>query len=130
MYLTTGRVMPQYQSGSQTRRVTALHKAAPEAFVEIHPATARSLGIAANDTVRLTSRRGSALMKARISVAIRMDTLFSPFHWGGAGRVNLLTNPALDPISKMPEFKVCAVRIERIENHDGAFCPASAAAGI
>jgi len=120
MYLTTGRVMAHYQSGSQTRRVTALDKAAPEPFVEIHPAAARGFGIATNDTVRLTTRRGCAVMKAHLSAAIRMDTLFSPFHWGGIGRVNLLTNPALDPISKMPEFKVCAVRIQKIEDHNPA----------
>ncbi len=114
MYLTTGRVMAHYQSGTQTRRVAALRKAQPEAFVEIHPAMAKNFGIAENDAVRLTTRRGSAVMKARLSSAIRMDTLFAPFHWGGAGRVNLLTNPALDPVSKMPEFKVCAVRIDKV----------------
>jgi assimilatory nitrate reductase catalytic subunit len=114
MYLTTGRVMAQYQSGTQTGRVAALRKAQPEAFVEIHPAMAKNFGIAENDRVRLTTRRGSAVMKARLSGAIRMDTLFAPFHWGGAGRVNLLTNPALDPVSKMPEFKVCAVRIDKV----------------
>ena len=114
MYLTTGRVMAHYQSGTQTRRVGALRKAQPEAFVEIHPAMAKNFGIAENDRVRLTTRRGSAVMKARLSGAIRMDTLFAPFHWGGAGRVNLLTNPALDPVSKMPEFKVCAVRIDKV----------------
>ena len=130
MYLTTGRVMAHYQSGNQTRRIAALRKAAPEPFVEIHPSAARSLGIVANDTVRLTTRRGSAVMKARLSSAIRMDTLFSPFHWGGAGRANLLTNPALDPTSKMPEFKVCAVRIEKIENHNPAFASAPLVSGI
>lgn len=114
MYLTTGRVMAHYQSGTQTRRVAALRDAQPEPFVEIHPATAKSFGIAENDIVRLTTRRGSAAMKARLSAAIRMDTVFAPFHWGGAGRVNLLTNPALDPVSKMPEFKICAVRIGKI----------------
>ncbi len=114
MYLTTGRVMAQYQSGTQTRRVAVLRKAQPEAFVEIHPAMAKNFGIAENDAVRLTTRRGTAVMKARLSGAIRMDTLFAPFHWGGAGRVNLLTNPALDPASKMPEFKVCAVRIDKV----------------
>ncbi|HKV56424.1 MAG TPA: molybdopterin-dependent oxidoreductase [Candidatus Binataceae bacterium] len=120
MYLTTGRVMAHYQSGNQTRRVEVLRNAAPEPFVEIHPVAARGLGIAENDTVRLTTRRGSAAMKARLSTAIRMDTLFAPFHWG-TGRVNLLTNPALDPVSKMAEFKVCAVRVEKIESQRPAF---------
>lgn len=114
MYLTTGRVMGHYQSGTQTRRIAALRGAAPEPFVEIHPTAARELGIVANDNVLLTTRRGSAVVKAHLSPSIRMDTLFAPFHWGGAARANLLTNPALDPISKMPEFKVCAARIEKI----------------
>jgi assimilatory nitrate reductase catalytic subunit len=114
MYLTTGRVMAHYQSGTQTRRVAALRKAQPEPFVEIHPAMAKSFGIAENDTVRLTTRRGTAVMKARLSTAIRMDTVFAPFHWGEVARINLLTNPALDPVSKMPEFKVCAVRIDKV----------------
>lgn len=122
MYLTTGRVMAHYQSGTQTQRVAALRKAQPEPFVEIHPAMAKSFGIAENDTVRLTTRRGSALMKARLSGAIRMDTVFAPFHWGNASRANLLTNPALDPVSKMPEFKVCAVRIDKVVRD----CPALA----
>jgi assimilatory nitrate reductase catalytic subunit len=118
MFLTTGRVMAQYQSGTQTRRVRALQDAQPEPFVEIHPAVAANLGIAERDPIRLTTRRGSAVMKARLSAAIRMDTAFAPFHWGDEGCVNLLTNPALDPTSRMPEFKVCAVRIERCA--DGA----------
>lgn len=114
MYLTTGRVMAHYQSGNQTRRVSRLRQSHPEPFVEIHPAIAATLGIAEHEKVRLTTRRGSAVMRARLSNAIRMDTLFAPFHWAGAQRINLLTNPALDPVSKMPEFKVCAVRIEKI----------------
>ena len=74
---------------------------------------ARTYGIAEGDRVSLTTRRGTAEMKAQLTTSIRMDTVFVPFHYGGAGRANLLTNPALDPISKMPEFKVCAVRIEK-----------------
>ncbi len=111
LYLTTGRVMAQYQSGTQTRRVRALSDAAPEAFVEIHPATAHTFGIHDGDTVRITSRRGEAEVRARLTPTIRHDTLFVPFHWAGSARANLLTNPALDPTSKMPEFKICAVRI-------------------
>ena len=113
LYLTTGRVMAHYQSGTQTRRVAALHNAQPAAFVEMHPSIAKNLGIARGDLVRITTRRGSALIAARLSTRIRMDTLFAPFHWGGDGCANLLTNPALDPVSKMPEFKVCAARIEK-----------------
>ncbi len=113
LYLTTGRIMVQYQSGTQTRRVPALMQDSPAAFVEIHPAIARTYGIAQGDAVRLTTRRGSAVMKAELTMNIRLDTLFAPFHYSGEGCANLLTNPALDPVSRMPEFKVCAVRIAK-----------------
>jgi len=113
LYLTTGRIMAQYQSGNQTRRVAALRGASPEAFVQIHPSMARTYGIADGQMVRLTTRRGTASLKAQLTPSIRMDTLFVPFHFSGMGRANSLTNPALDPVSRMPEFKVCAVRIEK-----------------
>jgi assimilatory nitrate reductase catalytic subunit len=113
LYLTTGRVMQQYQSGTQTRRVRLLSEAVPQAFVEMHPSMALAYGIANGDPVRVITRRGAANVRAQLTPAIRMDTLFIPFHFAGRGRVNLLTNPALDPISRMPEFKVCAARIEK-----------------
>lgn len=115
LYLTTGRVMNHYQSGAQTRRVAALNDAVPEAFVELHPLLAQRFGIADSDRVRVSTHRGQAEVTARLTSDIRQDTLFVPFHWAGSARANLLTNPALDPVSKMPEFKVCAARIERIE---------------
>jgi assimilatory nitrate reductase catalytic subunit len=111
--LTTGRVLAQYQSGTQSRRVAQLNAAEPEPFVEIHPETARGLRIAEGDAVLLTTRRGRAVVKARLSRDIRFDTLFLPFHWGGQGSANALTIGALDPISRIPEFKVCAVQIVR-----------------
>jgi assimilatory nitrate reductase catalytic subunit len=111
-FLTTGRVSTQYQSGTQTRRVAELKAAEPEPFVEIHPETARGLRIAEGDLVVLTTRRGRAFVKARLSRDIRFDTLFVPFHWGAPGSANALTHGALDPVSKIPEFKVCAVKIE------------------
>ncbi len=113
LFLTTGRVLVHYQTGAQTRRVPELAGAEPEAFVEIHPDTARIYGILADDTVRLTTRRGTAELRARLTRNIRMDTLFVPFHWGGANSANRLTHAALDPVSRIPEFKVCAVRIAR-----------------
>jgi assimilatory nitrate reductase catalytic subunit len=113
LYLTTGRVMAQYQSGTQTRRVPKLVELSPTAFVEIHPSMARNYGIGPGDTVRITTRRGAAIAVAQLTPGIRLDTMFVPFHFSGAGRANLLTNPALDPISRMPEFKVCAARIEK-----------------
>ena len=76
---------------------------------------ALELGIAEGDEVKVSSRRGCARGVARISEAIRADTLFMPFHWGGENTANLLTIPALDPVSKMPEFKLCAAKIEKVE---------------
>lgn len=113
--LTTGRVVAQYQSGAQTRRVGELNAAAPGPFVELHPRLAARLGAAEGDPVAVVSRRGRAVAPARITTAIRPDTVFMPFHWPGEGRANTLTNPALDPTSRMPEFKVCAVRVEAVE---------------
>ena len=112
LYLTTGRILAHYQSGTQTRRIGHLQEMAPEALVEMHPTTAQRYGVADGDRLTLTTRRGSANFKARLTPGIRTDTLFAPFHWGGSQSVNRLTNPALDPISRMPEFKVCAVRID------------------
>ncbi|MCT7354127.1 molybdopterin oxidoreductase family protein [Streptomyces sp. 15-116A] len=112
--LTTGRVVSQYQSGAQTRRVDELNAAAPGPFVELHPRLAERLGAAEGDPVAVVSRRGRAVAPARITTAIRPDTVFMPFHWAGEGRANTLTNPALDPTSRMPEFKACAVRLEAV----------------
>ncbi|MGW3357439.1 molybdopterin oxidoreductase family protein [Streptomyces bungoensis] len=112
LLLTTGRVVAQYQSGAQTRRVAELNAAAPGPFVELHPRLAARLGAAEGDPVAVVSRRGRAVAPARITSAIRPDTVFMPFHWPGEGRANTLTNPALDPVSRMPEFKTCAVRVE------------------
>ncbi|MFH8236449.1 molybdopterin oxidoreductase family protein [Streptomyces sp. NPDC018321] len=112
--LTTGRVVAQYQSGAQTRRVEELNAAAPGPFVELHPRLAARLGAAEGDPVAVVSRRGRAVAPARITSGIRPDTVFMPFHWPGEGRANTLTNPALDPTSRMPEFKVCAVRVEAV----------------
>ncbi|MFE2328089.1 molybdopterin oxidoreductase family protein [Streptomyces sp. NPDC059385] len=112
LLLTTGRVVAQYQSGAQTRRVDELNAAAPGPFVELHPRLAARIGAVEGEPLAVTSRRGRAVAPARITDAIRADTVFMPFHWPGEGRANTLTNPALDPTSRMPEFKVCAVRVE------------------
>ncbi|WP_167357927.1 molybdopterin oxidoreductase family protein, partial [Streptomyces silaceus] len=113
--LTTGRVLAQYQSGAQTRRVAELNAAAPGPFVELHPRLAARLGVVEGERVAVVSRRGRAVAPARVTSAIRSDTVFMPFHWPGEGRANSLTHPALDPVSRMPEFKVCAVRLERAQ---------------
>jgi assimilatory nitrate reductase catalytic subunit len=114
VYLTTGRVLQHYQSGAQTRRVSALNDAAPEPMLEVHPDLADLHALDEGDRVRVISRRGETAALVRITETIRCDTVFMPFHWGGASSVNLVTNPALDPTSKMPEFKVCAVRLEAV----------------
>jgi assimilatory nitrate reductase catalytic subunit len=113
LLLTTGRVLAHYQSGAQTRRVEALNLVAPGVFIEIHPDTAERLSIVDGELVRAVSRRGTMEATARVVDTIRADTVFAPFHWPGAGRVNSVTSAALDPTSRMPEFKTCAVRLER-----------------
>lgn len=118
LYLTTGRVLAQYQTGTQTRRIARLHEVAPEPLVALHPTVARRYGLSDGDSVKLSTRRGTAIFTARVTTEMREDTIFVPFHWGGERSVNILTNPALDPISRMPEFKVCAVRIESVPAHE------------
>ena len=108
----TGRVLVHYQSGAQTRRVAELAGIAPESFVECHPDTAARAGLADGARARVVSRRGTAQARVRCVASLRPDTVFLPFHFGGAQAANNVTNPALDPISRMPEFKVCAVRLE------------------
>ncbi|GAA1074724.1 molybdopterin oxidoreductase family protein [Nocardiopsis composta] len=112
LVLTTGRTMGHYQSGAQTRRIGELAEAEPGAWVEVHPDTAAEHGLSARGWARLTSRRGTMLARVRLRRTARRDTVFAPFHYGGAQTANDLTNPALDPVSRMPEFKVAAVRIE------------------
>jgi assimilatory nitrate reductase catalytic subunit len=111
-FLTTGRVLAQYQSGAQTRRIAPLAAATPDAFVEVHPNAAAGLSIADGQRVRVVTRRGVVEAPARVVDTIRPDTLFVPFHWAGAARANSATVDALDPVSRMPEFKVCAARLE------------------
>jgi assimilatory nitrate reductase catalytic subunit len=113
--LTTGRVLAHYQSGTQTRRSPRLLEMTPEPLAEIHPQQAKRFGISDGGPITLRTRRGTARFTAKVSSEIRPDTIFVPFHWGGDQAANNLTNPALDPMSKMPEFKACAVRIETSE---------------
>jgi assimilatory nitrate reductase catalytic subunit len=110
LYFTTGRYKEHYNSGAQTRLVPALAEAKPEPRVQIHPRLAAELGVADGEELLVESRRGAVRFIVSLSMDIRPDTLFAPFHWGGKQAANILTNPALDPSSRMPEFKVCAVR--------------------
>jgi assimilatory nitrate reductase catalytic subunit len=119
IYLTTGRTLAQYQSGTQTRRIDELNDLAPEPFAELHPRLASRHRVKDGDRITLATRRGRATFVARVTNTIREDTVFVPFHWGGSGSANRLTNPALDPTSRMPEFKVCAARIATTKEDAG-----------
>ena len=110
--LNTGRVLEHWHTGTMTRRSRALDEISPEAFVEVHPDDAAALGISAGDAVRVTSRRGSVVSRARITPRSGRGSVFMPFHFREAA-ANMLTNDALDPTAKIPEFKYCAVRVER-----------------
>ena len=107
-------MLSQYQSGNQTRRIAELDKSSPEPIAEIHASTARRGGLADGAMARLTTRRGSGSFRIRTTRSIREDTVFVPFHWGGNQSINRLTSPALDPSSRMPAFKACAVRVEAL----------------
>ncbi|GAB3390918.1 molybdopterin oxidoreductase family protein [Amycolatopsis echigonensis] len=112
---TTGRVLQHYQSGVQTRRIAELTAVVPEVFVEVHPDTAARSGLADGDRAVVRSRRGETVAQVRCVSSMRADLVFMPFHFPGAARANLVTNAVLDPVSRMPEFKVCAVSLARAE---------------
>ncbi|HEY7308248.1 MAG TPA: molybdopterin oxidoreductase family protein [Gemmataceae bacterium] len=113
--LTTGRVVSQFLSGTQTRRIGPLVDQYPEPRLEIHPRLANRLGISDGDWTAIESRRGCCTLRAQVVTTIRPDTVFAPYHWGGARSINQVTIAAQDPISKIPEFKVCAVRVRKAD---------------
>lgn len=113
--LTTGRVVSQFLSGNQTRRIGPLVDHYPEPRVEMHPRLATQLGIVDGDWTHVVSRRGQCTLRASVVKTIRPDTVFIPYHWGGRKSANQLTISAQDPISKIPEYKVCAVRVAKAE---------------
>jgi assimilatory nitrate reductase catalytic subunit len=115
VYLTTGRVISQYLSGTQTRRIGALVDQYPEPLCEIHPRLAGELGIADGDIVRVESRRGEMTLPAKVVETIRPDTVFIPYHWPGDKSANLLTHRDIDPISGIPEYKISAVRLSKAD---------------
>jgi assimilatory nitrate reductase catalytic subunit len=116
--LTSGRVVYQYLSGNQTRRIGFLVQQCPEPYVEIHTDTAARMNILDGERVKVVSRRGEGVFPALIVKTIRPDTIFIPYHWGEQLAANQLTNPALDPTSKIPEYKACAARIEKIHSRE------------
>ena len=113
LYLTTGRLLYQYHSGTMSRRAPGLVEKAPECRVEMAAADAARYGIADGQQVRVRTRRGKITAKAQISDKAVPGTIFLPFHYAEAS-ANKLTNAALDPVSKIPEYKVCAVQIEKV----------------
>jgi formate dehydrogenase alpha subunit len=112
--LTTGRNLFQYHSGSMTRRVRQIEKHAGEAYVELNPEDAKRLGIGNGDLIKIRSKRGKVNIKARVTKRVSEGTVFIPMHYREAA-ANVVTNDALDPVVKIPEFKVCAVSVERVE---------------
>jgi len=111
--LSTGRHLFHYHTGTMIRKGDVLNSVVPEAYVELNPDDAYELGVSNNQRVRVSSRRGSIELKAHISERMIKGTVFIPFHYKEAA-ANMLTNTALDPVSKIPELKVCAVKIEKI----------------
>ncbi len=114
LFFTNGRVVSQYLSGTQTRRIGALVNQYPEPLCELHPLLAAKLGIKNRDLVKVTTRRGDITLPALVVTTIRPDTVFIPYHWPGKKAANQLTIRALDPISKIPEFKVCACNVVKV----------------
>lgn len=115
VYLTTGRVVSHYLSGTQTRRIGALVDQYPEPRLELHPRLAEAHGIVNEDWVKVTTKRAEMTLQALVVKTIRPDTVFIPYHWAGRKSANQLTHRTLDPRSKIPEFKVSACRIEKTE---------------
>jgi assimilatory nitrate reductase catalytic subunit len=113
IFLTTGRVVSQFLSGTQTRRIGPLVKQYPEPRIEIHPRLAAKLGIADGEWATAETRRGAITLKAMVVTTIRPDTIFIPYHWAGEKSANQLTVAAQDPISKIPQYKVCGCRVRK-----------------
>ena len=111
--LTTGRLMFHFHTGTMTRRSEKLHQEVPEAYVEIHPDDAARISLKRGQRVRVHSRRGQIELDVRITRRIKPGIVFIPFHFAEAA-ANVLTHAAIDPIAKIPEYKVCAVKMETI----------------
>jgi len=112
MILTTGRQLEHWHTGSMTRRATVLDAVEPEANCSLHPKTLRKLGVVAGDMLTLTTKRGSIDVMARADRAVSEDMVFLPFAYVEAA-ANILTNSALDPYGKIPEFKFSAVKSKK-----------------
>ena len=114
LMLTTGRNIFHFHTGTMTRKVKGLNLFKREEQVEINPKDARRLDISDNDTIKVISRRGEVTARARVTEVSPAGVVFMTFHFAESP-TNVLTNPAVDPIAKIPELKVCAVRIEKTD---------------
>jgi formate dehydrogenase alpha subunit len=113
MFMTTGRAFMHYHSGTMTRVSPTLNHEGPEGYVEISPADAKEMAIKNGERVKVSSRRGEIQIKARISGKVNRGVVFIPFHFAETA-ANVLTNSAYDPVAKIPEYKVCAVKVEKL----------------
>jgi assimilatory nitrate reductase catalytic subunit len=115
LLLNTGRTVEHWHTRTKTGRVPVLERLAPEAWVEVHPADARDLGVRSGDLVRVSSSRGSIeRLRARVTSVVRAGEVFIPFHWDERC-ANRLTTAQFDPISREPNYKQCAVRVEVVQ---------------
>jgi formate dehydrogenase major subunit len=115
MILTTGRLLEHWHTGAMTRRARVLDAIEPEAVAHLSPRELKRLGIAPGDLVRVATRRGTIELAARADRDVPAGLVFIPFCYTEAA-ANLLTNPALDPFGKIPEFKFCAARVEPVRS--------------
>ena len=127
--LTTGRVVSHFLSGTQTRRIGGLLDQYPQPLCEMHPRLAEKLGVDDGDFVKVESRRGNVVVRAQVVKTIRPDTVFIPYHWPLDRSANNLTIRAIDPVSNIPEFKICAVRVSRTEQPTDAIAQLETEAG-
>jgi predicted molibdopterin-dependent oxidoreductase YjgC len=117
--LTTGRILYHFHTGTMSRRVDGLDEVRPDGFVEIHPTDAKNLGLTNGGYAEIRSRRGTVTARCVVTERSRPGAVFMAFHFREAA-ANVLTNDALDPVAKIPEFKVCAVRIKKTSRKKSA----------
>jgi predicted molibdopterin-dependent oxidoreductase YjgC len=111
--LSTGRIYWHWHTGTMTRRTSTLDREVPAGYVEINPNDAEKLKIKQGNRVKISSRRGQIETNALVTEKVKEGSVFIPFHFREAA-ANVLTNPAVDPIAKIPEYKICAVKIEKM----------------
>lgn len=111
----TGRIIFQYHTGTMTRNSPSLDREVESAYVEVNPADANGLGVSDGGRVKVASRRGELILEARLTDRVKPGEVFIPFHFAESP-ANVLTSDALDPVSRIPELKVCAVRIEGVSS--------------